>query len=289
MILDLQGRECGSAVGESALVHPGYPLGAAQAIATVVSQAVEAAGGALPVEALWSGIAGAGHPTARKGVEEALQSMEVARAVYVGMDVEAAHYDAFGSGPGLLLVVGTGCMAFGRDRGGEEIRVGGWGSLVGAVGCGYWVGLKGLQAVIRAADGRGEDTSLSSLILDAIGATEPHDVVLWAAEATKSAIAALAPLVLQAAETADSVAMEVRSRALEELRLSVERALESLGPFDEGCPVALAGGLMTPDSRFRELMVEEIVRAGGTTLDQEVLPVRGAATLALELVAGTTP
>ena len=65
---------------------------------------------------------------ARRAVEVGLRDAGLARAVAVGSDVEAAHADAFGDGPGVLLVVGTGSAVRAVDPRGEVVRVGGGGA-----------------------------------------------------------------------------------------------------------------------------------------------------------------
>jgi glucosamine kinase len=126
-ILDLLGREVGSGEGPPALVGASDPAAVAGAIETTVRRAAAEGGCPLPLRALWAGLAGAGQTEEREEIEEALRSRALARFVAVGGDVEGAHRDAFGGGPGVLLVVGTGSVAWGRDPTGREIRVGGWG------------------------------------------------------------------------------------------------------------------------------------------------------------------
>ena len=60
-------------------------------------------------------------------------------------DVELAHAAAFGGGPGLLVVAGTGSIAVARDRRGRWRRAGGWGQLLGDEGSGFWIGRAALR------------------------------------------------------------------------------------------------------------------------------------------------
>ena len=101
LVTDGAGVEMGMAEGPAALVRAADPAAAAEAIAPTVLQAMDVAGGRLPAAALWAGLAGAGQAGARAAVEIALRSMNLAREVRVGRDVEGAHRDAFGTGPGV--------------------------------------------------------------------------------------------------------------------------------------------------------------------------------------------
>src|SRR5438128_1339137 len=67
--------------------------------------------------------------------------------------------------PGIVIVSGTGSIAYGRNANGEAARAGGWGHMIGDEGSGYWIGREALTAVMRAADGRGPATGLSDDIL----------------------------------------------------------------------------------------------------------------------------
>jgi glucosamine kinase len=217
-------------------------------------------------------------------VEKALQLLGLASSVRVGMDVEAAHMDAFGGGPGVLLVAGTGSMAWSRDEQGESHRSGGWGSMMGEEGSGYWVAVQGLRAAARGLDGRGPATRLTSLLPEALGLSDLQSVVPWAASASKADVAALAPVILEAAQAGDGPASDVRTSALEELGSLASSAIRAMESHEAPPPVALVGGMVEPGSSFRSLVAREVERVGGCYLDQPVLPVRGAARLALTLV-----
>jgi glucosamine kinase len=284
MLMGLDGEELHVAQGPPALIHPSNPGGAAEAIGQTVGRAVAEAGAVLPAAALWAGLAGAGRPGVREAVEIALRTMGLAKVVGVGMDVEGAHQDAFGQGAGVLVVVGTGSMAWGRDPEGGEIRVGGWGGLLGDEGGGYWMGLQGLRAVARAADGRDEVTLLSDTLLSALDLQAAQDLISWSAKAGKGEVAALAPLVLDTAAQGDPAASLIVNRALDELRLHFRQIRSHWEPWGSPIPMALVGGLMKEGGRLREPVEDLVEEAGGELSPQPVLPVRGAARLALSLL-----
>lgn len=74
-------------------------------------------------------------------------------------DVDMACRGAFLNGPGILLLSGTGSMAWGQDRQGRTARVGGWGSLFGDEGSAYWIGRHALSRLTWILDGRVADLS----------------------------------------------------------------------------------------------------------------------------------
>jgi glucosamine kinase len=283
MVMDLEGRELGMAQGPPALVDPSNPGAAAEAISGTAGRAVGKAGLVFPAKGMWAGLAGAGRPGAREAVEIALRSLGLAERVGVGMDVEGAHQDAFGEEAGVLLVVGTGTMAWGRDPDGGEIRVGGGGGILGDEGGGYWIGLQGLRAVARAWDGRGEETLLIDLLLSSLHLRHPQDLIPWIAEAGKREVAALAPLVVKAGEEGDPVAGGVLQGALEELARHLRRVRAHWTSWPPPIPVALVGGLAEEGGPLRGPLEALVGEMGGSLQPGPVLPVRGAARKALEL------
>ncbi|GBQ93658.1 N-acetylglucosamine kinase [Asaia krungthepensis] len=72
-------------------------------------------------------------------------------------DVDMACRGAFLNGPGILLLSGTGSMAWGLDASGRTGRVGGWGSLFGDEGSAYWIGRCALSRLAQSLDGRMPD------------------------------------------------------------------------------------------------------------------------------------
>ena len=164
LVGDGAGRELGASDGGPGLIDPRDPERAVRVVAAVVRVAVADAGVDLPVRGVWVGLAGAGNEAARRAVEVGLRDAGLARAVAVGSDVEAAHADAFGDGPGVLLVVGTGSAVRAVDPRGEVVRVGGggrsWATREAATGSG-WAGC-GLWCAARTGGSRGRRSPMRS-------------------------------------------------------------------------------------------------------------------------------
>ena len=64
-----------------------------------------------------------------------------------------------GASPGVVVISGTGSIAYGVSHHGVAARAGGWGPTLGDEGSGYWIGRRALAAVMRDADGRGPRTA----------------------------------------------------------------------------------------------------------------------------------
>jgi N-acetylglucosamine kinase-like BadF-type ATPase len=64
-----------------------------------------------------------------------------------------AYAGALGQSPGGVVAAGTGLIALGTDLDTRR-RADGWGHLLGDCGGGAWIGRAGLEAALRAHDGR---------------------------------------------------------------------------------------------------------------------------------------
>ncbi|HEY3925703.1 MAG TPA: BadF/BadG/BcrA/BcrD ATPase family protein, partial [Acidothermaceae bacterium] len=75
--------------------------------------------------------------------------------VVVVDDTEAALAGAFGAGPGVIVVAGTGSNALGQSGDGRTARAGGYGFLVGDEGSAYWFASQAMRAALHSHDGSG--------------------------------------------------------------------------------------------------------------------------------------
>lgn len=287
LALDLEGRELGEGEAEGALVDPRQPDAAADAIFAAMTRAAESAGVTLPATALCAGLAGGGREPERSRVGETLRRRQVAKSVQIVTDAEAAFFDAFGDGPGILVIAGTGSMAWGRGESGATLRVGGWGALLGDEGSGYDIGRNALQAAVRAADQRAPETRLLDAILGQLRVGAPEALIPWAARATKADIAALAPLACKVAQAGDPAALRILEEALQDLDRHVAALIRRLGPWSRPSEVAPAGGLIGRGGPLHNAFLRAIRHHGCTPVRAPVRPARGAARLALRAALET--
>ncbi|HEX8391326.1 MAG TPA: BadF/BadG/BcrA/BcrD ATPase family protein [Longimicrobium sp.] len=244
VVADAQGRELARAAGEAGLVDPRDPERSARIIAGLARTALEQAGLREVPDAICAGLAGVGNEAERVAVHDALQASGVARRVRVASDGEIALEGAFAGGPGILLIAGTGSVAYGRAPDGRMERCGGWGMIVGDEGSGFALGRDGMKAALCSVDGREPRTVLLDAILTALDVDNPREVPPWAGRVPKSEIAALARVVLDAAEQGDAVARRVVESAAGELARHVTALAERLTPWSGEVPVVLHGGVL---------------------------------------------
>lgn len=288
IVADDTGATIGEAFGPGSAVVPGHADTSADTIVGVIRQALEAASMThVTPRVLCVGVAGAGRESERQALWQALVGREIASDVVVHSDFGIALDDAFGDGPGVLLIAGTGSVAFGRSPTGTTARCGGWGPVFGDEGSGAWIGRRALSIVTAAADGRESPTALTGAILTAAELNEVSELIPWAAAAKPGQIATLAPVVFSVAEGGDLRANALVSLAVEELMLHVRSLAQQLfGDERAAVQVALAGGLMRPRSTLRKRL-EHRLRAAvpGTQLRHaDIVAARGAVRGALRFV-----
>ncbi|HKA52908.1 MAG TPA: BadF/BadG/BcrA/BcrD ATPase family protein, partial [Candidatus Binatia bacterium] len=160
---------------------------------------------------------------------------------------------------GLAVVAGTGSIAYARAPDGRTARAGGWGYLLGDEGSGYALTLAGLQAVARAADGRAPATRMTDAFLNKLGLSDPHDLIPAVYRSMDRAdLAALAPVVLDAADAGDTVTVQIVETAAHDLAATVAAAARALGLDRQAVPLALAGGVLLASASYRQRLLQAL-------------------------------
>jgi N-acetylglucosamine kinase-like BadF-type ATPase len=139
--------------------------------------------------------------------------------------MEIALDAAFHDGPGVIVIAGTGSIAYGRDALGNTVRAGGWGFAISDEGSAHWIGRAAIAAVLRAKDS-GEVTSdgnkdvsppLLAALLKAWGAPSLDDFLRAANSTPPPDFAALFPALLTAVQVNDELAQQILMQAGQEL------------------------------------------------------------------------
>ena len=293
MVADERGSEIVRVEGGPSAVRPGESDRSTEVIARTVRDALAAAdmSHVLP-KVLCVGVAGVGREGLRQDLWQSLVSADLAEEVVVHTDATIALDDAFAEGPGILLIAGTGSIAYGRGPTGVTARCGGWGPAFGDEGSGSWLGRRALSVVTAAHDGREPETALTGAILTAAQVDQVDDLIAWAAAATPALFATLAPAVTNSAEAGDLRANALLSLAAEELALHVRTLARKLfGDEQAAAPVALAGGLLARGTLLRKRLEQRLKSAvpGAQVRAEEVVPVRGAVRGALRFLGVSAP
>ena len=291
ILADAEGNHLADVTGGGSAMAPGRADHCADVIGELVRQAVQTAEVGEHLKVLVAGVAGVGREPEARALTVALEDFELADEVIVQGDGEIALTDAFGNGPGVMLIAGTGSIAYGRGPSRVLARCGGWGPAFGDEGSGAWIGRKSLGIVASAADGREPETALTGAILTAAQLNEVTELIPWGIAATPKELAALAPVVFNVASAGDARANALVGLAVEELVLHIRAlAVKLFGDDRAAIPVAFSGGLLHKGSFLRKKLEQRLKSAvpGAQVRPVEIIAARGAVKEALTRVASAS-
>ncbi|TEU13103.1 ATPase [Candidatus Bathyarchaeota archaeon] len=230
------------------------------------------------------GIAGTERPSGIEALEKRLTGFDFGRLRIVS-DAKVALAGATGLRPGVVVISGTGSIAFGLNEEGETTRAGGWGWRLGDEGSGYDIGHKALIASLKDFDGRGPPTSLTEKVKTALGLGDLSELVdrVYNGDMGSREVAALVHLVREAAGEGDEVATGIMEEAGEELGIAASAVIRRLG-LRGRFPVALNYGIVNCRGALRASL-ERTVKQGSPEcefIELRFPPQVGAALLALQ-------
>jgi glucosamine kinase len=230
---------------------------------------------------------------------------DIARALVPSAEI-LLHHDTVtalaGAGigqPGVIVIAGTGAVAYGERADGMTARTSGWGYIMGDEGSAYDIGCGALRAATQASDGRGSATVLLERIPAHLGLSDLRAVHrgIYSHAIMRPDIARLTRVVTAAASEGDEISQALLHTAGQHLATSAVAVLEKLAMLDEGMGVYTTGGVFlagstvldsfksalharSPNSSVRNATFSPIVgalflalRAAGRVLDANLLHV----------------
>jgi glucosamine kinase len=238
------------------------------------------------IESACIGLSGAGRPEVRDAVAGMMREL-LRGHILVVSDLETTLQAAFGNGPGVITIAGTGSIAYGRDARGQTARAGGWGLAISDEGSGQWIGRTAVSAVLGAKDA-GDDPPLLSTILNLWKLTSLDELVRHANASPPPDFSSLFRVVLAAADAGDPLAKHVLHQAASELAAIARNVIRRLFADGDSVPVAMSGGVFRQSELVRQVfcntLTTEFPRA--SIIPVVVEAVRGALELARKAMAG---
>ena len=192
-----------------------------------------------------------------------LQELISADRLLVTTDAKIALAGATGGAPGIIVIAGTGSIAFAENELSETARAGGWGYIFGDEGGGFDIVRQALRSALAEHEGWGPRTALTPALLEASQSADANQALhrFYTQEWPHSRIAALARVVDQIAESGDPVAEDTMQRAAMHLAMLAGTVRRQLGPrrneADGPLQLAWIGGVFNSAivlDRFRMLV-----------------------------------
>jgi len=226
------------------------------------------------------GAAGASLPHISETIRHILSGLVSGEITVVG-DMMIAMEAAFGGGPGMVVIAGTGSIAFGRNQHGETARAGGLGWAISDEGSGHWIGRLAVSAAMRALDS-GQTTSLMVRIMKRWHLAAHEDLAASANALPQPDFSQLFPEVLAASQEGDRIARDILISAGSELAQLGKIVMRRLWPGEEAVAVAMAGGVFGHSETVRQAFCNSIhAERSMAALEPEIVnPVAGALSLA---------
>ncbi len=262
---------------------------AREALATAIRQACAVANvNPSQIQGTCVGLAGAARPEISEPVRQCIAEFVPSEIDVVG-DMVIALEAAFGSEPGVIVIAGTGSIAYGRNSKGQTARAGGWGFAISDEGSGHWIGRAAVAAAVRALDDAAEAMNQSLLeSLMKFWQVKTREQLVVSANATPPPdFAALFPAVLASADRGDRIALDVLAQAGGELASVARRVITRLFANAGTLSVAMSGGVFGSSPLVRQVFYNSLrSEHPEAAINPSVIePVRGALALARKAAA----
>jgi glucosamine kinase len=220
-----------------------------------IAQTVQATLDGTRPDAVAVGAAGAGDPQVMHALERALRAYFPDAALAVYDDAAIALKAAVPQGDGIVLIAGTGSIAY-ASIGGKAYRTGGYGYLLGDDGSGFSIGRAAIASVLRSYDGRIPREPLFEAIEERFGVNDAQSLLsnVYHADDKVTEIASIAPLVIERASAGERVATKIVQAAACELVDLVKSLVRLAGAGSRELPLAFCGGLFAENSLLTYLV-----------------------------------
>jgi N-acetylglucosamine kinase-like BadF-type ATPase len=238
-------------------------------------------------------VAGADYPPDTRMLSRALAGTGVTTDTVVVNDTIGALWAGSSTGWGIALICGEGINGAAIAPDGRQVRFDGVGDISGDWGGGHGIGMEGLAAAVRSADGRGPRTSLERIVPAHFGLRRPPALTraLYDGKIAVRRMSELSPVVFATAGAGDPVARSIVDRLADELVAMATALARRAGLTRQAVEVVLAGGVFrATDEPFYERIRTGIVAVvpGARLVHLDVPPVAGPALEGLTRLGVTT-
>jgi glucosamine kinase len=232
------------------------------------------------------GVAGGARPETTEIVRRILSELVSGEIEVVG-DMVIAMEAASDGGPGVVVIAGTGSIAYGRNAAGQMARAGGWGFAISDEGSGHWIGRAAVTTVMRVCD-EGQNGGLLENIMKVWGVITREQMIVVSNASPPPDFAGLFPAVLAAADAGDPSAHDILARAGVELATLARIVISRLFADADTAPVAMSGGVFRNSALVRQVFYNRLrLECPNAVVNLNLVdPVKGALELARRAALG---
>lgn len=287
-VTNLVGDILGTGLAGACSMSAVTPLEAIAATLTATDEALRQIGASRSaILSVCAGVAGFSSTERRMQFTKSMQDAFPRAILSVVPDYAAAFSGGIEGASGVLIIAGTGSVAYGENAAGETHKTGAYGYVIDDSGSGYGVGRSALAAVLQAADGTGPQTLLTERVMDYLGLNSLSEIVpsVYEGGVSRVTIASLSQVVANAAsEDDDAIARAILMRAGGTLASLAHGVTQRLFlDADAAFPVVQIGGLWNAGDALTNVFVRSLRRfaPGAIITPAQRSPVEGAVQRAL--------
>ncbi len=204
------------------------------------------------------GSAGIHHPRDAENLRLRLQNHFPKTSIYVTNDYEIALVGGTAKLEGIIIISGTGSVAYGRSGNHQFVRAGGWGHLIGDEGSAYYIGKQALVSIFETSDSNNKKSLMEEMVLASKNCKDLDDLMFWAYKlATKKDIADLSMVVDLACKRGDSDSYKILLNAGMDLTKLLDNIRKRLLFTTGNIPMLLSGGVLTNNDIVKRTFLEK--------------------------------
>ncbi|WP_027340764.1 N-acetylglucosamine kinase [Halonatronum saccharophilum] len=194
-------------------------------------------------------------------VEEIFSKLGIKAKLLINNDAKTGLVGAHGEEKGIIIISGTGSIAYGIDSHKNFFRVGGWGHLIGDEGSGYYFGRRILEGVMKSYDGREETTTLTDKVMKKLDISSAEGIIdfIYSPDTGKNDVAKLAPLVFEEVKGGDKASQQIVQTGVEELAKIADQIIYKLSPEAKMVNISFLGGLLTNIPLLKDQLRDRII------------------------------
>lgn len=172
-------------------------------------------------------------------------------------DIETAFEGALDGHDGIVVIAGTGSIAYSR-KDGKTRRCGGWGVQLGDEGSAWYIAKMLLNEFTKQSDGRKDKTLLYEMVRKALNLKEDYELISVLNDPVRSSrteVAKLAHTAYEAAKAGDGMAIAIYVKAADEIANMIETLQDD---FDDSVEVSYVGGVFTAGNLILDPLKDQL-------------------------------